>query len=125
MKEKIDVKYINVPNICFSLCNDNDDRETKFKEQRIERGFDDSETWSLTDTICNFIIPRLKRFMECATYIPASHTPDEWNDVLNKILLALELITRDNGSRIFTVEEYKQIDEGLDLFRKWFLSLWW
>ena len=36
------------------------------KKQRLERGFDDSETWSLRDTIANFIIPRLERYEEIA-----------------------------------------------------------
>ena len=42
------------------------EREKIFKKQRKERGFDDSETWSLTDTVANFIIPRLERYEEIA-----------------------------------------------------------
>lgn len=45
-----DIKYLGIPNICFSLTDKNDDREKTYKQQRIEMGFDDSETWSLTDT---------------------------------------------------------------------------
>jgi len=60
--EKIDVKYLNIPNICFSLTETDDERETKFKQQRIERGFVDSETWGLNHTIVSFIIPRLERY---------------------------------------------------------------
>jgi len=89
------------------------------------RGFDDSETWSLTDTICHFILPRLKRFKEVNASTPAKLTMDEWNAIIDKMLLAFELTTREEGSRIWNDKESKQIEEGLDLFRKWFMALWW
>ena len=63
---KKDIKYLGVPNVCFSLTSENDDREKLFSQQRIERGFDDSETWSLKDSIIKFIIPRLERYEEIA-----------------------------------------------------------
>jgi len=62
----VDFKYMQIPNICFSLTDVDDKREMEFKKQRLERGFDDSETWSLRDTIANFIIPRLERYEEIA-----------------------------------------------------------
>ena len=118
----IDIKYINVPNICFSL---DDTREGIYSEQRIKTGFDDTETWSLTDTISNFTIPRLKRFKEVSDCYPSNISFDEWNEILNKIILSFELISRNEGDRIWSSEESKQIDEGLDLFREWFMFLWW
>jgi len=124
-ENKIDIKHIDVPNICFSLSGENDKRERIFKKQRIETGFDDSETWSLTDTICKFIVPRLKRFKEVASFIPSDINETEWNIILDKIILSFELTSRDRGARIFTDEEFKQIDEGLDLFREYFMNLWW
>lgn len=124
-KKPIDIKHINVPNICFSLTDKKDDRETLYSQQRMERGFDDSETWSLRDTICRFTIPRLKRFRECNNGMPCALTKDEWDIIIDKMILAMELITRDNGSRNFTDEESEQVDEGMDLFRKWFMGLWW
>jgi len=57
----VDVKYLGIPNICFSLTDKDDKREIDFIKQRIERGFDDSETWSLRDSMALFILPRLKR----------------------------------------------------------------
>jgi len=71
---KIDPLELNLPNICFSLMKDyegNDEnskkRTHKYKKQRLERGFDDSETWSLDSTIVSFILPRLKRYFEVAS----------------------------------------------------------
>ena len=63
---KADFKYMGIPNICFSLTNEDDKREVEFKGQRLKRGFDDSETWDLRCTIANFIIPRLEQYEEIA-----------------------------------------------------------
>ena len=54
-----DPKYLGIPNICFSLTDKDDKREEKFIKQRLQRGFDDTETWSLRDTIADFVVPRL------------------------------------------------------------------
>jgi hypothetical protein len=34
----VDFKYLGIPNICFSITDKEDKRETYFKKQRIERG---------------------------------------------------------------------------------------
>jgi len=57
--------------------------------------------------------------------MPCALTKDEWDTIIDKMILAMELITRDDGIRFFTVEESKQVDEGMDLFKKWFIALWW
>jgi len=123
MKKIIDHKYIGVPNICFSLIDKDDKRDKEYSKQRIEFGFDDSETWSLRDTIANFIIPRLERYEEIAkdTII----RDEELINDINKFLIAMKLTTRDKGSFILSEEEEKQVIEGLNAFPKIFLSLWW
>jgi hypothetical protein len=120
-----DIKKLNIPNVCFSLTDNKDKREKKYSKQRKKRGFDDSETWSLTDTICHFTIPRLKRFKQVNNGYPAYLTEESWNEVLDKIILAFELTSRDEGARDWNEEEHKQLEEGLDLFRKHFFDLWW
>ena len=121
-EEKIDVKYIGVPNICFSLTDKDDKREKKFRKQRIERGFDNSETWSLRDTIANFIIPRLEVYEESAkeTLIRDEKLITDINDFLS----AMKLIARDSGTCNFTKEEEKKVTKGLKNFQKIFMSLW-
>ena len=125
MKNKKDIKYLGIPNVCFSLTDNKDERETKFSEQRKEVGFDDTETWSLTDTISRFIIPRLKRFKEVNNGVPHGQTEESWDITLDKMILSFELTCRDSGSRDYTDEERIQLNEGLDLFRKYFFELWW
>lgn len=116
--KKIDIKYIGVPNICFSLTDKDDKREVLFSKQRIERGFDDSETWSLRDTIANFIIPRLKVFKEVAIV-------DIDKKRIDKMIRAFELVARDNGTFILTDGEWKEYKKGMKIFHKDFLGLWW
>ena len=54
MSKKVDIKDLKIPNLCFSLENDNSlghkQQSDEWKEQRLERGFDDTETWNLDYT---------------------------------------------------------------------------
>jgi hypothetical protein len=119
-----DPKYLGIPNICFSLSkNDNEEREIKYKKQRLKRGFDDSETWSLSDTIANFIIPRFKVFTKIS-YKFIDYTKKEKKQH-KQFLRAMKLIVRDDGARNFTEKERKQIKKGLKAFPKIFDGLWW
>ena len=120
---KIDIKYLGIPNICFSLTDSNDKREKKFIKQRLKRGFDDSETWSLRDTIANFIIPRLERYLKVAPKM--IEISDEEKKDINQFLTAMKLIARENGALILTKKEQKQLKKGLKKFHKIFLGLWW
>jgi len=121
--KKVDIKYLGIPNICFSLTDKDDKREERLKPQRLERGFDDSETWSLRDTIANFIIPRLERYEEIANDFLIRDK--SLTDDIQKFLTAMKLVSRDNGSTILTVEEEKQLIEGLKAFPEIFMRLWW
>lgn len=123
MKKKIDPKSLDVPNICFSLTKENDTREPKMKSQRLERGFDDSETWSLADTICNFIIPRLDRYEELANNF--LDRPPELVNKINTFNNALKLLAKNEGAWGFTKEEQELVSEGLSYFPEIFLTLWW
>lgn len=65
MKEKVNTKDpYGIPNVCFSLINKKDERWKRFKEQRINRGFDESETWALGHTFLSFIYPRFKEYVK-------------------------------------------------------------
>lgn len=119
----LDIKYLNVPNICFSLTEAGDKRELDFKKQRIDRGFDDSETWSLRDTIAKFTIPRLERYQEIAN--DCLERDDELVKDIDCFLNAMKLMSRDNGSCDLTNDEVKQMHVGFEKFPKIFMSLWW
>lgn len=123
MQEKQDPKKLGIPNICFSLTKDDDQREEDFKHQRLTRGFDDSETWSLCDTIANFTIPRLEAYLEFYDEVIIDH--QGFREKATKLLEALKLIARDDGIRIFSPEEDEKVREGLKVFPEIFLGLWW
>ena len=113
-----------IPNVCFSLIDETDDRWGEYTKQRLERGFDDSETWSLDGTISKFICPRLKAFLEDTKRLschPASIDFDEWISILEKMIKGFELLSLDE---VKTNDEDVIIEEALDLFRKHFHSLW-
>lgn len=118
-----DPKYLNIPNICFSLTSKEDGKEEEFSKQRIERGFDDSETWCLTTTIAKFIIPRLERFQELAN--EALERDENEVEEIDSFLIALKLIERDKGIWLFNDDEKEQLKKGLELFPKIFINLWW
>jgi len=126
-KNQHDPKYISVKNVCFSLIDKKDKREKKFAKQRLSRGFDDSETWSLRDTIANFILPRLKRFKKVQRAFPADITAEEWDSIIDKMIISFEMVKRDKWDVDLSKarEQLKKIDEGLNLFAKWYLDLWW
>lgn len=109
-----------IPNVCFSLIDDTDERWKEFTKQRIERGFDASELWSLDYNIARFIVPRLKAFKEETCGFPASLSEKEWDEILDKMIKAFEDIINDKND-----EKIKEIDEGLNLFNKYFLDLWY
>ena len=113
-----------IPNVCFSLIDETDGRWGEYTKQRLERGFDDSETWSLDGTISKFIYPRLKVFLEDTKSLschPDGIDFDEWVSILEKMIKGFELLTLD---RVKTDDENRIIEDTLDLFRKYFHSLW-
>ena len=122
-KTKQDPKYLDIPNICFSLTDKEDKREEKFRKQRLKRGFDESETWCLTTTIANFIIPRLELYDSIADKVFERNSSDKQN--IQDLLKSLKLIVRENGGHIFNEKENQMVEKGLEAFSKIFMSLWW
>jgi hypothetical protein len=119
MKKK-DPKYLGIPNINFSLTDKKDKREKQYSKQRIERGFDDSETWCLTGTFAKFLLPRLKVFNEKDHFI----RDKKYQQDMKNFIALLENEVRDNGARNFTEEEIKINKKGLKAFERLFYRLW-
>lgn len=97
-------------------------RKIKFFWQRLTRGFDDSETWSLDYPFFKWLLPRLKRFREVVIGYPPEITYEEWMKELDRAIADLEIIKDDTGFG----EEY---DKAYARFIKWFAKrirhLWW
>ncbi len=109
--------------------------------QRRRRGFDDSELWSLDDTILQFILPRLKRFrakervgwpgpqaifnIDYDKYEALSdeeqddlsdRSLEEWDRILDKMIRAIELQVEDGGTFFKLNPEWKEGDPRRDQF---------
>lgn len=119
-QNKIDV--YGIKNVNFSTINVTDTNWNLFEKQRLERGFDDSELWSLDKTISGFILPRLKSFREKHSSSPKNISSQEWNNIIDKMITAFELINSDKED--ISHDEYKQIECGLKLFAKHLKNLW-
>lgn len=114
-------------------------RQNKFFNQLKNRGWDDTETWSLYYVLAKLIHPRLKRLRDCHAGHPMFSNksrkgdPEKWNAILDKMIEAFNLIilAEDDKTKelehykyAFTDEYHKKVKEGLNLFAKWFLHLW-
>lgn len=109
-----------VKNVNFSIIDSEDDQWDLFEEQRLKRGFDSSELWNLNNTITGFILPRLKAFRDETVSYPDGMTRDEWESILDEMIVAFELLEKDNCDSDFN----KKIEHGLNIFVKYFRGLW-
>lgn len=105
-------------------------RDWKFFWQRLTRGWSDEETWNLNDHIAEFVLPRLKRFREIQGGYPSSlESKSEWILVLDKMIYAFESHLEDDPINAKTgkydQEKVNRTREGLKLFGKYFVGLWW
>lgn len=126
MTKKVDP--YGIKNVNFSLISKDDNRFEAYKKQRLERGFDDSEMWSLDCTIAEFITPRLRVFKEHAKQIgdhPYSITAEEWQEILSQIIEGFALYP-DHFHWPYEDSDanWKKVDKALELFHKWFFNLW-
>lgn len=101
-----------------------DKRQVKWKEQRKKRGFDDTEVWALDCSITSFILPRLKCFRQTHASFPAGLTNDEWNVILDKMILAFELNVIKLDKIVLSRKEYQYHKQGMKLFGMYFMDLW-
>ena len=87
--------------------------------------YDDRETWDLFTVISHFVYPRLVRFKECDCGYPGMMTPEQWDETLDKMILAFKNIIVHNSGFECTDEINAEITEGLELFAKYFRHLWY
>ena len=130
----LSIKLEVLNNINFSVADEVYEKDLatreKYKQQRFEQGFDDTETWHMDRTIALFIIPRLKKFIELNNGIPTGETVESYNEKLNFIISAFENYyatnkyyeSVDDAERKQLTDDVKQAVEYLS--KLWF-ELWW
>lgn len=102
-------------------------RSLRFVYQRVIRGFDDSETWSLDHSLAKLILPRLKQFNKIRTGYPSDITDEEWEAILHEMIAAFEWFASDDRWNFGPEYEarFKKAQKGVELFAKHYHSLWW
>jgi hypothetical protein len=91
-----------------------EDSSKNYQDQRINRGFDDTEVFSLDYAIVKFALPRIKRLLE----IERNKCKDIPNFVEGDYFKNLEQIILD-------LETYDSDKTDLTLFFNCFKSLWY
>lgn len=98
-------------------------RLAKHATQKVLRGFTDEDMWNLDVTFAKFALPRLKRYAEAGQTHPCDLSETEWDIVLSRMIDSFEHIAGEDYMGGDVVPEYVQ--EGLDLFARYFMALWW
>lgn len=94
--------------------------------QRITRGWDDSDTWALDDTFVRWFLPRLRRYRELTNGYPGNlNSAEEWDEILGKIVWALDQHQIDDWHLHLPEEERPKVDEGFMLLGRWLQAMWW
>lgn len=97
--------------------------------QKLFRGYSDPEVWDLQWHTAKYVLPRLKKLRKIRHGFPAmlceegkteEESDKEWGDILGKMIKAFELILTDDCDGMNNPE----IDEGTELFGKYFRALW-
>ena len=84
------------------------------------------EVWNTYQAIAELIVPRLRTFKEHDKhgFCPDFKGMKEWNEAIQKMIDAFELLVDEEKYGVFTDEEEQAIDQGLGLFGKYFRYLW-
>ena len=135
-KEYIEIKLKPeaIKNINFSVADEIYEKDLvkkeQYRQQRFERGFDDTETWHMDRTMALFIIPRLKRFMEVNNGIPNGETEQSYDEKIRFIIGAFEnYYVSDKYFNSVDIEERKKLTDdvrqAVEYLSKLWFELWW
>jgi hypothetical protein len=124
MKLLDEIKYISLSRLYHKIKYAKPKRAIKFFWQRMTRGWDDRETWSLDHSLAKIILPRLKRFKQITIAVPCDLKEQEWNDKLDKMIAAFEFAASEDRW-MAKPEDYDKHNEGIKLFAEYYWALWW
>ena len=131
---QLSIKPEGLNNISFSVANEIYEKDLvkkeQYRQQRFERGFDDTETWHMDRTMALFIIPRLKRFQEVNNGIPNGESEESYNEKIRFIISAFEnYYVSDKYFNSVDIEERKKLTDDVRLaveyLSKLWFELWW
>ena len=81
------------------------------------------EVWNTDNVLAQFIAPHLQAFkaLDKHGYPPGCKDMREWNNIIQKMIDAFELMKYVHTPN---PDESKTIEQGLDLFCKYYRNLW-
>jgi hypothetical protein len=100
----------------------------KYKKQRDERGFDDTETWHLDKTLALFLIPRLERFIQLNNGFPSGETEESFNEKLNFILKSFQEYYNGENEEVsleLEKERVSNLKKAAAILGEIWFDLWW
>jgi hypothetical protein len=62
---------------------------------------------------------------------PGDISMEEWNEILDKMIFAFKWSITEDEEANYTLpdkekeENWKKYEEGMNLFAKWYMGLWW
>ncbi len=82
------------------------------------------EVWNTDNTLAQLIVPRLQAFKALDKHgcPPPFNDMREWNNTIQKMIDAFELMKYAHS--IQSAEEQETVENGLDLFCKYYQNLW-
>ncbi len=93
------------------------------KPRRIKIHIDSYDVWSLDHTLSLIIAPALKMLKDQQHGYPGDLEPEQWDEILDKMIFSFNLMSLEGWPSSFR-EEVEKVQEGLDLFAKYFMALW-
>ena len=100
----------------------------KYKKQREEQGFDDTETWHLDKTLALFLIPRLERFIQVNNGFPTGETEESYDKKLNFIINSFkEYYYNEDQEVSLEIEKERLLNakKAAALLGELWFDLWW
>lgn len=107
-------------------------RSVKFAYQRVVRGYDDTAYWSLDTYLAEMLVPIMTWYRDNDPHMMSKDfgveeyfTREEQVEVYNKMITAFQsMIDYDHLIEDYTPELQDKVDEGLQLFAKYFRGFW-
>lgn len=95
------------------------------------------DTWGMDSTLALIILPMLKQLKATQHGHPIELTDKQWHKIMDKMIWSFECVSSDTGFHGFefkgdytkaTSRRYhkhmEKVQEGLDLFGKYYMNLW-
>lgn len=97
--------------------------DTLSRQLSHKQGFPIEDVWNTDNAISRLLVPRLQAFkaLDKHGYPPDMGNMRKWNNTIQKMIDAFELLKCDG---VYSEEENRAIEYGLDLFRKYYRNLW-